>query len=80
MVTLEGNPQDINSRLAAIEAIIPHLATKADVADLRADLRADIERMQSSLIKWFIGTWLATITILVAILGPLLVHILSRLP
>ncbi len=76
MTTLEGSPQDISSRLTAIEAIIPHLATKADVADLRTD----IEKTQSTLIKWFIGTWLASMTIIAAILGPLLVYILSRLP
>jgi len=34
MVTLEGSPQDISSRLAAIEATVPHLATKADVANM----------------------------------------------
>ena len=76
MTTLEGSPQDISSRLTAIETIIPHLATKADVADLRTD----IEKTQSTLIKWFIGTWLASMTIIAAILGPLLVYILSRLP
>lgn len=52
-------------RLAALEATIPHLATKADIANL-----------QSTIIKWFIGTWLATLTILV----PLLLYILNRLP
>ena len=76
MVTLESNPQDIGSRLTAIEAIIPHLATKADVAELRTD----IEKTQSTLIKWFIGTWLASMTIIAAVLGPLLIYILSRLP
>ena len=52
-------------RLAALEATIPHLATKADIANL-----------QSTIIKWFIGTWLAALTVLV----PLLLYILSRLP
>lgn len=76
MAVVESSPQDISSRLTAIEAIIPHLATKADVAELRTD----IEKTQSTLIKWFIGTWLASMTIIAAILGPLLVYILSRLP
>ena len=52
-------------RLARFEATIPHLATKADLANL-----------QSTIIKWFIGTWLAALTVLV----PLLLYILSRLP
>ena len=52
-------------RLARLEATIPHLATKADIANL-----------QSTIIKWFIGTWVAALTILV----PLLIYILSRLP
>lgn len=56
-------------RLAALEATIPHLATKADIANL-----------QSTIIKWFIGTWLAALTILVAMLAPLLLYILNRLP
>lgn len=34
MTTLESSPQDISSRLSAIEATIPHLATKADVANM----------------------------------------------
>ncbi len=95
MVTLEGSPQDINSRLAAIEAVIPHLATKADIANMAtkddiaatkddiaaikddiADLRVAIEKGQFSLIRWFIGVTLA----FAAILVPLMLHILSRLP
>lgn len=72
MAAIEANPQNNSERLSAIEATLPHLATKADIGDLRVDM----ERMQSSLIKWFIGTWLAT----VAILAPLLIYVLSRLP
>ena len=72
MAAVEANPQRNSERLTAIEAISPHLATKADIGDLRVDM----EKMQSALIKWFIGTWLATI----AILAPLLIYILSRLP
>ena len=71
MAATEASPQRNSERLTAIEAVLPHLATKADIADLRVDM----ERVQSSLIKWFIGTWLATI----AILAPLLIYILSRL-
>ena len=55
-------------RLARLEATIPHLATKADIANL-----------QSTIIKWFIGTWLAALTVLVSLLLYIL-YILSRLP
>ena len=77
MAVVESSPQEasISNRLTGVEAVIPHLATKADIGELRVD----IERMQNSLIKWFIGTWLATVTILVAILGPLLIYMPSRL-
>lgn len=44
---------------------LSHLATKADIANL-----------QSTIIKWFVGTWLAALTVLVS----LLIYILSRLP
>lgn len=72
MAAIEVNPQRNSERLTAIEATLPHLATKTDIANLRVDM----EKLQSSLIKWFIGTWLATI----AILAPLMIYILSRLP
>lgn len=55
-------------RLARLEATIPHLATKADIANL-----------QSTIIKWFIGTWVAALTVLVSLLLYIL-YILSRLP
>ena len=72
MAAIEVNPQRNSERLTAIEATLPHLATKTDIANLRVDM----EKLQSPLIKWFIGTWLATI----AILAPLMIYILSRLP
>ena len=47
---------------------LSHLATKADIANL-----------QSTIIKWFVGTWLAALTVLVSLLLYIL-YILSRLP
>ena len=47
MAVVESSPQDISSRLTAIEAIIPHLATKADVADLAA--KDDIAAMNAKI-------------------------------
>ena len=56
MVTLEGNPQDISSRLTAIEAIIPHLATKADVANMAAKddiaaMNAKVEAINAKIVE-----------------------------
>ena len=68
----------IHDRLGHIEGALPHFATKADIADLRADgerlradmaqLRADFER-QLRLMTWTLaGVILAGMTVLVAIL------------
>ncbi|MDE2992858.1 MAG: hypothetical protein OXU67_03150 [Chloroflexota bacterium] len=68
----------IYDRLGHIEGALPHFATKADIADLRADgerlradmaqLRADFER-QLRLMTWTLaGVILAGMTLLVAIL------------
>ena len=40
--------QTVEERLASIEATLPHLATKAD-----------IERLQTVMIKWLVGIGLA---------------------
>ena len=57
-------------RIVAIEAVLPHLATKADVTDVKVDVervRVEIERMQANMIKWHIGTALAIIGAVFAI-------------
>ena len=48
-------------RLARLEGAYEHLATKADVERLRADLSQDIERVRSELrgMKWIIGIGIA---------------------
>ena len=38
-------------RVTALEARVEHLATKADLAELRADLHA----LETRLVKWMIG-------------------------
>ena len=92
MTTLEGSPQDINSRLAAIEATVPRLAAKSDAANMAAkddiaamnanivELRVDIIRGQTSLIMWFVGVSLAFTVMLASMLMPLMFAILDRLP
>lgn len=40
----------IGERLAHVEATLPHLATRADVERLRADLQADVRGMEARLL------------------------------
>ncbi len=42
----------MDSRLAVLEALIPNLATKADVEGVRSDLH----RMDASIVRWMIAT------------------------
>jgi hypothetical protein len=72
-----GNVDDILTRLGAVEisvsevkaqvstilGIIPHLATKADVIAVKADMSA----METAIIKWIIATTLATAALAFAI-------------
>jgi hypothetical protein len=53
----------LRSQVSAILAIIPHLATKADVADVRAavgQVRADVAAVETAIIKWIVATVLAS--------------------
>ena len=56
-------PTTERERIVAIEAVLPHLATKADVADVKVY----IERMQANMITWHIGTAIAIIGAVFAI-------------
>jgi len=54
---------DHGERLARLEGAYEHLATKADISDLKVD----IEKMQVSIIKWIVGVGLASATIAAAV-------------
>ncbi len=54
---------DHAERLARLEGAYEHLATKADISDLKVD----IEKMQVSIIKWIVGVGLASATIAAAV-------------
>ena len=41
--------RDIRERLISIEATLPHLATKADLAILRSDMKAEMSTMKSDM-------------------------------
>ena len=45
----------VEARLAKIEAIVPTLATRADIETVRADLH----KMDASIVRWMIGTIIA---------------------
>lgn len=64
---LEVSVNDIRAQVSALTAVVPHLATKAEVNALRGELRADMHSMESSLIKWIVGTAIASVAVASAI-------------
>jgi hypothetical protein len=60
---VETHVSELRSQVSAILAIIPHLATKADVADVRAavgQVKADVAAVETAIIKWIVATVLAS--------------------
>jgi hypothetical protein len=53
---VETHVSELRSQVSAILAIIPHLATKADVAEVKADVAA----VETVIIKWIVATMLAS--------------------
>ena len=58
----------IEERIARIETILPNLATKEDLANLRAgmekalgSMRESMGEMKADLIKWMVGTMTAAV-------------------
>lgn len=49
LAALEASMADVRAQVSALMALVPHLSTKADVSAL-----------ESSIIKWIIGTVLAS--------------------
>ena len=61
--SVETNVAEIRVDVAAIKAVLPHLATKADLSDVRGEVnsvRGEIHALEARLIKWIIGTVTAT--------------------
>ena len=54
------NDMDIGAELQAIKAVLPHLATKADVSELRAEMHKSFGDLKWSMVIWFVGTGLAS--------------------
>jgi hypothetical protein len=53
---VETHVSELRTQVSAILAIIPHLATKTDVADVSADVAA----LETAIIKWIVATVLAS--------------------
>jgi len=53
---LEGSMEQIKVDIASIKAQVPHLATKAEISDVK-----------SSIIQWLVGTMLASAALAAAI-------------
>lgn len=73
-----GPPKDesMEARVAKLEATLPTLSTKTDVAELRGDIKTGfaettgkIAESKISMIQWFLGVALASIGIAVAMLN-----------
>jgi hypothetical protein len=68
LARVEITATDTRADVASIKATLPHLATKADLGEMKAELKAQIERvdgnvarLEASMIKWIVGSVLAGI-------------------
>ena len=57
---VETHVSELRVQVSAILAVIPHLATKADVTAAVGQLKADMAGMETAIIKWIIATTLAS--------------------
>ena len=64
---VETHVTELRSEVSALSATVSHLATKADVAALKAELKDDIGEVktlvaskETAMIKWIIGTVITT--------------------
>ena len=53
----------LEERVSYLEGANTSLATKADVAELRAELKADIARVETTIIKWIVGTMISSVAV-----------------
>ena len=55
MVSME----EVSDRVSRLEGAYEHLATKADIADLRGETKAAIASLETRLIRWTVTTMVA---------------------
>ncbi|MDE2902570.1 MAG: hypothetical protein OXP73_06030 [Chloroflexota bacterium] len=53
-------------RLSRLEGAYEHLATKADIADLRGELKVELTRVETRLTRWVIGAAGAAAAVVIA--------------
>lgn len=61
--SVESAVSEIKAQVASIVSVMPLLATKADVSALKADInavRSEVHAREASLLKWLIGTCIAS--------------------
>jgi hypothetical protein len=58
---------EARARLGAIETLLPHLATKADLNRVEGTLATAIANLHASMIKWVVGTGLGCMALAVGI-------------
>ena len=88
--TADAGQAEIATKLAAVDATLPFLATKSDISDVRteiADVRTEISAVrtenakgQTSMIRWFVGTTITIIAVAVTLFRIIIGLIVTRLP
>ncbi len=58
----------MEERPSRLEGAYEHLATKADLADLRTELLVEIAKMEARLTRWTVGTIIVGLGVAVAVL------------
>ena len=64
MTALASEDRD---RISRLEAKYDSLATKADLAELKAEFKGDLHALEARLTKWMIGLMLGSVAAAVAI-------------
>ncbi|MEJ1961550.1 MAG: hypothetical protein WDO56_08410 [Gammaproteobacteria bacterium] len=56
---VESLVADTRADVSAIKAVVPHLATKADLSGLKSDLSA----LETRIIRWLVGTMIGSVSL-----------------
>ena len=70
--TLTEERPTTEERVSRIEGVQTHLATKADVAELRADLTKQIAESETRIVRWIIASVslaVAIVTVINRVMG-----------
>lgn len=63
-MTADPNPLNYERRLSQVESALPHLATKADLAELKTELH----KLETRLTRWIAGLGFGVVGTLIAVL------------